>query len=1304
MIDRQGAPVAKAKVSVYTVETVRQSRARGQSEVPKRVPLAETETDARGGFNVAFDAAVANLQIEAEGHAPYATRVMKDEEIGACLLRPAARKQGTVSANGKPVRGARVVWSGATGAELLVVTGDDGRYSLPDPEVWATHVGVLSGDHALDEETAERSRKPLLDRELTRGVAIRGSVVAGDGTTPVANAAIFVDGWKLGASGDDGAFVIEHARLNWTTLRAVAGEMRATVSNGGGTLTLRLSKTSRITGVVRDAEGGGVVAGADVAAFELEISTSGRSRRKATVASAISDAKGTFVLELPAARYELGVASPGFEIAIVDATVPAAETLVVSIPLKRLARVTGRVVDEGNRPVAAAVVVPAVVGGPVGVGPTGIMMARAAVSGPDGAFVLRAVGPGDRVVLEAGTGGTASGLAPAMKLRGGETRTGVAITIPRGIEVEGFVTDPDRAPLAKVRVKTRRSDGGGPRAYFTNLLLGDGTIEEVVTNDEGRFALRLTGGEHSFWFGRDGFVSYTASAVQVAPGLAPLEITLYPGAGIKGRVVREGKGGVAGARVTLPEARDGNRSAITGPDGEFSFENLTRGTQRLDVAKEDELISITRVVEVPSVDLLIEVPRGESIEGRVIDEESGAAVREFSVGIAKETGGGAMRWFGVPLLKAFSDDDGRFRLDGIATGPVNLVAVAPGYVMKRPSGLTLEEGKPIRNLEITLARGTTIVGRVTDADGKPLDGVSIAPARDTSASATIGEPIWGEMATTDASGNYRLDAVGRGERTFRFAKDGLPSLNRAVKVAGRELRLDVQLSRGATIEGIVTTESGAPIEGAHVSVRSPEPSWADGRTGQDGRFRIEGVSEQRCDVSASGRGFVSAQLENVDPHEARNLRIVLKRGGRIRGRVTGLEPWEYAKTRVTAFSDAGSAGASVDSSGSFVFEAAPTGTVMVFAWQSSTTNSTRESERKRVELGAGGETSVDLEFRKGRTISGRVTRNGAPLAGASLRFNPNHESVRTRGVALTDDSGRYEVEGLDDGEYRVSVQPVATIGTAHSLTRTIGPATTSIDIDLETVQVRGRVSDAGSGQPVESARVVFERKSPNSGGVFAQRIGESDAQGNYVVDDMTPDAWVARAEKKGFAPDVREVDVGSSGATGIDFEIAESEGLRLLIVDGRTGLPVEARFRVLDSSGRKVMEGSTLAGGDGTRVALSAGAYRVDVWSEGYAPATVALNVPSADLSIALTVGGSLEIVRESRAPAGGRLVDQAGRDYLPMYWQSKSFIGLNPGSTTLNNITPGSYTLVVTDAAGSAKSHPVAIREGVLTKLTLGD
>jgi hypothetical protein len=1294
---REGAPLAKAKVSVYTLETTAAMRARWQSESPQRVAVATVETSTNGSFSVKVDAPVALLQIESAGFAPAALRVAKDEDVGAIALVVAGEKKGSVRSGSTAVGGARVVWISVGGAEWVAVTDAEGRYAVPDPDKWAQRVTVVHADYAIDAEAALPPQTKIpLERRLVKGVAIEGRVTAADGKTAVANADVFVDGWKLGVSGDDGAFSVAHASAKWQELRAVSGAASAAVSPAKGSISLRLAKTAKLTGVVRDAQAKLAVAGAEVMALPSEGDLVARTLGRASGISAITDAKGAFTIELVSGSYELQVVAPGYSSASTDVTIPTGGAVDRSLPLTKLARVAGSVIDDDKRPVAAAWVMPVVEPSRMGRGArTRLVSGFGAMSGPDGRFVLRSLQPDEDAELEATRKGLPSGKAPSMKLASGETKSGVVITIPRGIEVTGIVTDEGGEPVSGVTVTSASPERGGGGRMMIRMVLGESAgADDVQTGSDGRFSMRLAEGRWDLLFRREGFAPYRSSAIDVRPGVAPVEVTLQPGAEIAGRVVRSGGAGVDA--VTISSMMGGIPSnTTTGPDGSFVLKDMAPGSVMLMVRKPEEFIQVMRTVNAPTKDLTIEVPKGESVSGRVIDKASGQPVTEFSAGVSGESGGGGMRIIMQPVMKSFRTDDGTFHLEGLPTGPLQMIVSAPGYVQQKVPGLVLEEGKPIRDLEVALETGTKISGRVTGPDGKPLASVDVRPEAPGRGAGTMAGGV-----TTDAEGNYQLEAVEAGEKTVVFRRDGYPSTRKTVTVSGREMKLDVQLGRGATIAGVVVSEGGSPVAGAQVYVENSSYGGSDATSDANGNFRFEGLSEGRYSVAAQKTGYVEAQLDDVDAATAGNLRLVLGQGGRITGRVTGLQASEYSQVRVSASTSTAGADARPDSTGAFTIEGVPVGTVRVMATKGAGfAGSMQTTEAKTVEISAGGEAMVDLEFRTDKVVTGRVTRNRVALEGASVRFNPKNPAIQTRGTATTDASGKYEVRGLQDGEYEVTVFDSMRMS-AHTETRQVS-GSVSVDVDIVTASLRGRVTDSDTGSGVSGARISFEPKSGESSGMITRRIAESDASGSFLLDNIVPGSYSARAEKDGYGQDVRDVEVSDSGADGVDFKIGKNDGIRLRVVDARSGTALGGQVRVTDPLGRTAYEGSFAASSEGTKISLAPGSYRLSIFANGYAPMTSGVTAPSASTALGLTPGGTVEIEFDGSEAASARLLDASGADYQRWFWMRQPSFRVDPGVTTLRNIAAGTYTLALLDESGNvAKSWPISVVEGRAAKV----
>ncbi len=1298
VMNSDGMAIAGAKVSVFAPETLTARRERLMSKTPARQPLVTATTDGNGNFRIEppKDAPIVDMRIDAAGYAPDASRQQSDDEAGAIILIRAEPKSGTIRAGGKGIAGATVTWAG--GAEYTTTTDENGRYTAPDPSKWANRLIVTHPDYARIEESLQQAKREL-DRTLTAGVKISGKVVAEDGTTGVGDAAIVLDGWPMTKSGPDGAFAVEHAPKDWSEVHAISGSRIAARASTGGTMTLKLAKGATVTGNIKDMKSQLPVAGAEV------MLTTGGGRGMGggfAVRSTVTDAKGNFSLSpLPPGSYGINPNRPNYNIPSASVSVTAGQSLSKPFYATALARVSGVVVDEDKKPVAAARVASQSAGregGPMMfIGRP--QFGRTAASGPDGRYVLRVAELDADVQISAAKKGYPATKSPIMRLASGERKGNVTLTIPRGVAFSGRVIDRNGKPVSGVSVdaaETQGDMGGMVRRMVINAGGPPRGEETVTTASDGTFNIRLKEGKYDVVFKREGYAAKTLRTQTVAQNEKPVEVTLEPGVEIAGRVVRGGVG-VEGVNVTAL-SEGGMAQSTTGPDGSFTLADLTPGQMMINVNKMDAMIQEMRPVTAPARDLVIELPAGGRITGRVVDKATHRPLTSFQAGVSTSRGGGGMMIMMPPMMRAFTSDDGTFVLENVKPGPTQVMAMAPGYTTGRAPNVEVKDGETVSDVEVALEAGAKLVGKVTDANGAPVAGVSVRPEMMGGPGRVMRFDGVDTSAVTDPSGEYTMESLEPGEKTFNFARSGYVTETKTVTLAsGKDTRLDVTIGSGLRIAGVVVTEGGAPVGEATVRASSAAGGGREAHTDASGSFQLEGLAPGHYTFTAAKSGLANGIVRDVDIAVTNNVRITMKSGSVITGHVTGLAANELEQTTIMASSPTGSASAPVDSAGNFRIEGSPTGTVRVSARMGQIFGGTaRSAAPKTVQVEPGSAAQVDIEFQAGTVIRGRVTRNNQPVPNASVAFMPRQGKAQTNANTTADASGRYEVNGLEDGPYTVQVMDMERL-TPFTTTYDVR-GSGNFDIDVRTASLRGRVLDASTGSPIAEAQVDV-RPTGSDTGFFGSRVAMTDSNGTFVVDSVAKGSYQISADKQGYGHELKQISVDDTPEE-IELKLQPSAGVTLKVVDGRDGRLLGANVRVTDLQGHEV-------GGDGgfrffggaepVKLSLAPGSYRATIQAMGYAQRTVMISSPS-NQTVALTPGGTLLLRSKSSSALRGRLTDSSGYVYMTSAFNPTGTFRVleSPGTTTLQNVAPGHYRLDVLDTNDQVlKTIQVDVVEG---------
>jgi large repetitive protein len=1285
VMTEEGAPVAGATITAFMREPAGVSLARWMSGEPAREALATAKSDSKGKFTLSPETTgVVDLSIHAPGFVPDERQATATMDLGALPLRAGKPFRGVVIGGGKSVAGATVV----VGEGQVLTTDEEGAFHLTLKGEDAPIVRVYHRDFAPFEllgGTVSRLEKV----ELSPGVTVRGLVVDSK-DEPVAGAELSIDGIPYGKSGEDGTFALQGVSPSWRQITAVDGMRIASGSRIASRreYPLRLLPGATISGNVKSSRSGGGEAGVIV-----EVDVSDRMRPGLPAGQAITDAKGTYTIgPIAPGRYRMRTLSPAFAVAHSEISLGAGERAKRDMAIEPFSVISGNVSDQDRRPIAAARISSA----DEAWSPIAIRFLTPTWSGPDGAFVFRGSTDGE-ITLAAKRRGLPTGKSDPVTVKPGTTRTGVRITIPRGIEVAGIVTNLSGDPLRDASI--RFTPGAGPQNRMVmQRYMGVRAIdpELIYTDAAGRFTASLESGKYDLLVQREGYASAVIGSIQVQRGIEPLEVRLTEGATITGRVVRPDGSGVPDVQIgAITNTRLQSNEAVTGPDGGFTLADLMPGAVTLWATNVAQNIREIRNTEAPTTDLVIGIPAGGTIRGRVVDKGTGRPITSFEVGPSGERRGAGMVMMGPANLTRFQSDDGSFELENIPEGSLELLAQAPGYVSARMPGVEVKPGGVTDEVEIKLEPGTRITGRVLGPDGSPVSRARISKVAESSAEAF---PVArsNETVASDGDGNYVMEGLPEGEVELRAIHQNFVTETKKVKVAGREMQVDFRLGRGSEVQGVVVTDSGVPVADADVFARSAAANSGgqSAKTDGNGTFRMSGLADGRYSFRASKVGMVTGTVEDVAVGTGIPVRIELGAGGTVAGRVLGLQASESSVVQVVASNGPNRAQSGVSPDGSFTIEGVAPGSTRIWA-EGTALMARRTSAEKVVEVSSGSRVAVDLEFGPGQSVRGRVTRRGAPVDGASISFTPKDRSLPS-GSSRSDRAGSFEVGGLQEGDYLVRAFDPRTMGSWSGEHRVGGSG--ALDIDMRGSRIAGRVIHSTTGEAIADANVTLEPSNPDQRGLSMP--GRSDAAGNFVIDNIHPGDYRVRVARSGFGQEVRELRVSDSAVSDLEFRLSPTDGIALRIVDARDGRALNSFISVLDGAGRVAQQGPFRPDSSGiTRISLAPGSYSALVNASGYASQRIQFSVPGAQLAVALRPGGSIRIDSSATSSVRARLLDPTGHPRQSAIWDPRPEMTLRPGSTMIENVGPGIYTLEILDAAGAVTDRKqVNVVEGQLS------
>lgn len=669
--------------------------------------------------------------------------------------------------------------------------------------------------------------------------------------------------------------------------------------------------------------------------------------------------------------------------------------------------------------------------------------------------------------------------ATALTLTSGEAKVGVDAHLDRtAAAIKGSVTDGHGQPLAGLEVVVTEGEGG---IVGTATTAADGTY--VVDGlQAGTYKVEFESGSANLlpqFYAEQGSAA-TATPVAVASDsvVGHIDAVMRPGATIAGTVKAVDGTPLSGVEVSVFDASGAFMQAVTSEgDGSYALSSLSAGTytvsfeptgsdyvgQFYDEAAESATATpIVLAAGATREGIDARLAEGATVEGTVTAAAGGAPLEGVELHL-QPTGGG-------PGGSTITNSEGKYAVTGLRPGgyTVQFVPTVGNYAglyydgksePAEASVITLAGGATRTGVDAALAAGAAIAGKVTDKQTHaPVPGVqvSIEPAEGA------GQPV---TTTTGVDGSYSLSGLLPGQYLVAFEPneaeyldqyyddaEGAGSANPVTLQAGSNVEgVDAALVESATVSGEVTAaKTGSPIGEAEVAVASTEGGVVrTATTGEDGSYSVTALppGSYTVEFGAEGQNYLSQFYNGQSRVEsAQTLAVAagerlagidadLAGGATVGGTVTDAPSGlPVAGVEVFAAALEGSAdgvattGANGHysivglSAGKYVVQFEPTESNDLGQFYDDA-GSAAEAEPVTLpaEANKGG---IDAALASGATISGTITEaaTAAPLPGIEVVA---YTSVcnGAGGLAMTDEAGHYEIQGIAPGAYHLVFNP-----------------------------------------------------------------------------------------------------------------------------------------------------------------------------------------------------------------------------------------------------------------------------------------
>jgi len=458
--------------------------------------------------------------------------------------------------------------------------------------------------------------------------------------------------------------------------------------------------------------------------------------------------------------------------------------LLASSALAETRALTGRVVDGKGKPVKGAQVYyytdPS----------SGLTVASTA---DDGRFTLDIDAKAKCYLFV-----TAKGLAPAfLAVPDGAPLAPVTFTLAPGHRLPGILVDDTGKPITGASISpVLTSTSGIPASQLESC---SSFLTRLQTDTQGHFVLTdLPAGTISLSTYAEG---YASQGNYTFPVDRSQKITLRRLAKISGRIVRRSDGKpVQRFQITVQQGGGSSSGGVrSSPDGSF-----------VAYSQSQQHGPVTLIIDAPGywqqhVDnviyspdarpLIIRLAPAKKMTGRITQRENGKPLAGVMVSVYNGPANFAFTMsfdIGVPPAKATTGADGRFTVEvRVPSAAVTLQKHGYGRVL-------LNDVNTAIPLRATLDRGATIIGKVLDADGKPVKDASVR------VDAARGSVSYFD-GSAKADGSYTVTDLPSG---LYIVQEESQRTTTVQATAGQTVAVEWHRETGITLHGTVTLSEG----------------------------------------------------------------------------------------------------------------------------------------------------------------------------------------------------------------------------------------------------------------------------------------------------------------------------------------------------------------------------------------------------------------------------------------------------------------------------------------------------------------